>query len=64
MKKRSDFIPQSEFLKSEIGIPIERNFPAGNVDLPCIFERIERLRKDKAVNVSKLPILLKLIFNL
>ena len=29
MKKRSDFIPQSEFLKSEIGIPIERNFPAG-----------------------------------
>jgi len=31
MKKRSDFIPQSEFLKSEIGIPIERNFPAGNL---------------------------------
>ena len=29
MKKRSDFIPQSEFLMSEIGIPIERNFPAG-----------------------------------
>ena len=31
MKKRSDFIPQSEFLKSEIGIPIERNFPAGYI---------------------------------
>ena len=28
-KKLSNFTPKSEFLKSEIGIPIERNFPAG-----------------------------------
>ena len=30
MENRSDFIPTPEFLKSEIGIPIERNFPAGH----------------------------------
>jgi hypothetical protein len=29
MENQSDFIPTPEFLKSEIGIPIERNFPAG-----------------------------------
>ena len=29
MKERSNFTPRSEFLKSEIGIPIENNFPAG-----------------------------------
>ena len=29
MENRSDFIPTTEFLKSEIGIPVERNFPAG-----------------------------------
>ena len=36
-KKRSNFTPQSEFLKSEIGIPIERNFPAGreHYELSC-----------------------------
>ena len=28
-EKRSDFIPQAEFIKSEIGIRIKRNFPAG-----------------------------------
>ena len=36
-KKRSNFTPQLEFLKSEIGIPIERNFPAGreHYELSC-----------------------------
>ena len=29
MENRSDFIPMPEFLKSEIGIQIKRNFPAG-----------------------------------
>ena len=30
---QSDFIPTTEFLKSEIGILIERNFPAGMTDI-------------------------------
>ena len=29
MENRRNFIPTPEFLKSEIGIPIKRNFPAG-----------------------------------
>jgi hypothetical protein len=33
MENRSDFIPTTEFLKSEIGIPIKRNFPAGMTDI-------------------------------
>ena len=41
MENRSNFIPTPEFLKSEIGIPIKRNFPAGK-DESILRERIFR----------------------
>ena len=41
MENRSDFIPTPEFLKSEIGIPIKRNFPAGRESLQNSLSLVE-----------------------
>ena len=51
MKKKSNFTPQLEFLNSEIGIPIKRNFPAGREHYKLACSSVE--------NTLYLPIVLQ-----
>ena len=60
MENRSNFIPTPEFHKSEIGIPIERNFPAGPPFLACLmylwnlhFSIVSEARNAEVIFVEK-----------